>query len=902
MSGFGGSRIGTIRDIADAIYVADAAARLALTGLRDGQLVVEIDTNQVYSYDAGSGLFIKIGGSLSPSDIGDTNTIDHTVTASVLTSDVVYQDTNTALISDDASGLKVDVQYQDTNSIDLSDDASGLKADLVTQNTSEIELSVDASGLKADVAIIPANKIEVEEIGTATYDDVQDVINIIGSSGLISGCALTDNGDGTVDVAAGTGFIRILDSNIAALKFFDIPATAGIALTDNSRNYIYVDYNAGTPIIAVTTADFSATSEGNDDFDIYEIYREGVSLHITNHAQYASNVGARIQRRLYEVDGVTRASGLIIGETGTRNITVTAGSIWVQLDRAELAAIDTSGADTFLRYYRDGVGGWTEQVGDQTQWDNTQYDDGSGTLVALSGNFYSNQYFWIESDGTVVSLYGQAEYALLSNALNESVPSSIPPSIQEHALFIGRIVFQKNAATATAIQSVFSVMFSTSAVTDHNELANIQGGTTDEYYHLTSSEYTALSGLTANRAVATDASGDLTSSTVTDTELGQLSGVLSQVVGESDGNTLTNKTIDADNNTISNLAHGAEVDNPTSGVHGVVGSVVGTSDAQVLTAKDIDGGTASDTSRITIPKNTTANLAGLTRKEATLVYDTTLSALFVDNGATLDQVGADASVVTTEGDLIIGDSSGDESRLAIGGNATVLTSNGTTASWQAPALGTSYSVHSDADNYIVLDDDGFNLINFTDTSSDRTCTLPTPSDNTNRVITIINTSSDQGKVTIGPDGAETIGGYASVALDCKGSRITVISDGTNWQVLEHFFTDKIYTPTVTGTGWTTIAARCKPYRGLDGVWKLNFIFSGTPASEATNLLVITGVSFLDAIARQSCAGWNNGAQTTSVCYTDSATDEVVLTISAATSTARYISGDVYLNSKPTFVE
>jgi hypothetical protein len=65
-------------------------------------------------------------------------------------------------------------------------------------------------------------------------------------------------------------------------------------------------------------------------------------------------------------------------------------------------------------------------------------------------------------------------------------------------------------------------------------------------------------------------------------------GVVGSVVGTSDGQTLTNKTIDADNNTISNLAHGAEVDNPSSGVHGVVGTIVGTSDAQILTSKTID--------------------------------------------------------------------------------------------------------------------------------------------------------------------------------------------------------------------------------------------------------------------------------------------------------------------------
>lgn len=62
-------------------------------------------------------------------------------------------------------------------------------------------------------------------------------------------------------------------------------------------------------------------------------------------------------------------------------------------------------------------------------------------------------------------------------------------------------------------------------------------------------------------------------------------GVTGSVVGTTDTQTITNKTIDADNNTISNLAHGAEVDNPSSGVHGVTGSVVGTTDTQSLSGK-----------------------------------------------------------------------------------------------------------------------------------------------------------------------------------------------------------------------------------------------------------------------------------------------------------------------------
>jgi hypothetical protein len=54
---------------------------------------------------------------------------------------------------------------------------------------------------------------------------------------------------------------------------------------------------------------------------------------------------------------------------------------------------------------------------------------------------------------------------------------------------------------------------------------------------------------------------------------------------------------------------------------------------------DIDGETASNDKRITIPKNTKANLDALTRKEATVVYATDQSKLYVDDGSVLAELG-----------------------------------------------------------------------------------------------------------------------------------------------------------------------------------------------------------------------------------------------------------------------
>jgi hypothetical protein len=99
---------------------------------------------------------------------------------------------------------------------------------------------------------------------------------------------------------------------------------------------------------------------------------------------------------------------------------------------------------------------------------------------------------------------------------------------------------------------------------------------------------------TATTVPYLDASKKITSSVVTPTELGRLSGIGS--------------------------------------------AAVGVSDAQVLTNKDINGGTASNTNRITLPTNTKTNLDGLTRKEGTVVYATDDDKLYVDDGATLNEI------------------------------------------------------------------------------------------------------------------------------------------------------------------------------------------------------------------------------------------------------------------------
>lgn len=105
----------------------------------------------------------------------------------------------------------------------------------------------------------------------------------------------------------------------------------------------------------------------------------------------------------------------------------------------------------------------------------------------------------------------------------------------------------------------------------HNTISNLSNSNIDSTASIAHSKMASLS---AEKAVVTDASGVISASSVLASELDQLSGVSSNVQTQ-----LNSKASSA------NLTSHSST---SSGVHGVSGSVVGTSDAQTLTNKTID--------------------------------------------------------------------------------------------------------------------------------------------------------------------------------------------------------------------------------------------------------------------------------------------------------------------------
>jgi len=323
---------------------------------------------------------------------------------------------------------------------------------------------------------IEGSEVVLARIDDPTFSTVQHLQDVFHSAGWISGGTITDGGSDTVDGSAGAGAIRSAATATSELLFFDWAAETGLSVPSGTTRFIGIEYNAGSPRFAVKSnhSDFDFFT----DFVLATVVNEaGGAMHIQREEHAVGDHAAMMILRLYATLPLARdrrQGGLIIGETGTRNVTMSAGSIWEKLNVFPIAAIDTSGSDTFDAYYRDGAGGWT-LVAAQSQWPNTEWDDNSGTLQTMTNNRYASLWFYIELDDEMVMLYPQAEHSNLASAEAEGAPATLPPRLVAHGKLIGRIVFQKSAGTATSIESVFETMFAASAVTDHSAL-NLDDG------------------------------------------------------------------------------------------------------------------------------------------------------------------------------------------------------------------------------------------------------------------------------------------------------------------------------------------------------------------------------------------------------------------------------------------
>jgi len=178
--------------------------------------------------------------------------------------------------------------------------------------------------------------------------------------------------------------------------------------------------------------------------------------------------------------------------------------------------LDALVAGTYQVFYRTGASGiwtWTENnvpllsaIGGYIQYN--QFTGGAWQLTETANNNYMNMYVMetlsLDGDYQHFMIIGQNFYDKLTSAQEESISDiSFGPLPFEEFISSYKITFRTGAAYTTegkcriaAIEDTRPVtkanIISASPSTNHNSLSGLQGGTTNEYYHLTSAQHSYI--------------------------------------------------------------------------------------------------------------------------------------------------------------------------------------------------------------------------------------------------------------------------------------------------------------------------------------------------------------------------------------------------------------------------
>ncbi len=171
----------------------------------------------------------------------------------------------------------------------------------------------------------------------------------------------------------------------------------------------------------------------------------------------------------------------------------------------------------------------------------------------------------------------------------------------------------------------------------------------------------------------------------------------------------------------------------------------------------------------------------LTTPEAGAVEFNTDSLYFtITTGTVRKKVAIYDDSSGANGDLYYRDSSGNFTRLGVGGNGQVLKVSGGVPAWGTDA-GVTFATTTQTTNYTVGSSDTVVFANAT--SGNVTVTIPAASGLAGYRFYIKRVDGSANTVTVQRSGSDTIDGMTSFTLDQQYTAFAVVSNGSAWYIL-----------------------------------------------------------------------------------------------------------------------
>lgn len=294
----------------------------------------------------------------------------------------------------------------------------------------------------------------------------------------------------------GKGLSNMIHKRLVKTDRFKRESGLALSVTDPTKS---VQIGSGLVWIGAVENTLGAFSSATATYRWYHWHNSGVNLTVNI---TTVGGGGDVTAAAINTAGTGYMAGMdypVLGGTGT-GFVVTIDTVGAT---GNVTAISISAAGTGYLDTDDNLSvyqGWQRMLwtdGSGT-YNNSHYDGGSAVgVLPLTNNYYTVNWVYrdLENSPHAGFVLG-GNYQTYAEALASQPRTDLPNEFHVMSTLVGRIITQEGLTVATStsslVESAYETIYSGQPVSFHNDLGELQGGTTNEYYHVTSAQSTGI--------------------------------------------------------------------------------------------------------------------------------------------------------------------------------------------------------------------------------------------------------------------------------------------------------------------------------------------------------------------------------------------------------------------------